>query len=96
MLTLPRITEDIAKIAEEFQISKVDLFGSYANGTATEASDVDVLVEFHPSATTTLLTLCRIRNRLEELLGVDVDVIHGPVPDDSILEIERTVSLYGA
>ena len=96
MLSLQKISADVSSIAEEFQISKADLFGSYANGTATENSDVDVLIEFHPSATTTLLTLSRLKNRLEKMLGVDVDVIHGPVPEDSILEVERTVSLYGA
>lgn len=95
MLSIQKISDEVAVVAKEFSISKAELFGSYANGTATEQSDVDLLVEFHP-AKVTLLTLSRVKNRLEELLRVEVDVIHGPVPPDSILEIERTVSLYGS
>ena len=32
------------KIADNFDVEKVILFGSYANGTATDQSDIDLLV----------------------------------------------------
>lgn len=56
MLSITKIADNIAIIADEFKISKADLFGSYANGTATETSAVDILIEFHPYVTITLLT----------------------------------------
>lgn len=55
MLSITKIADNIAIIADEFQISKADLFGPCANGTATETSVVDILIEFHPSATITYL-----------------------------------------
>ncbi len=38
------IREMAEKIARAFQPERIILFGSYANGTATESSDVDFLV----------------------------------------------------
>jgi len=32
------------RIAENFDVERIILFGSYANGTATEESDIDLLV----------------------------------------------------
>lgn len=94
MLTLQQITDSVLVAANEFPIKKAELFGSYANGKPHAKSDVDLLVEFH-SASVSLLILSRVKHRLEELLGTDVDVIHGPLPSDSILEIDGRVSLYG-
>jgi hypothetical protein len=33
---------------------------------------------------------------MEELLGASVDIIHAPLPDGSMLEIDRRIPLYGA
>jgi predicted nucleotidyltransferase len=38
------IQEAVERIGQEFSPEKVILFGSYADGTATEDSDVDILV----------------------------------------------------
>ena len=35
-----------AYLAAEFGVSRVGLFGSYANGQPDETSDIDLLVEF--------------------------------------------------
>ena len=37
-----------------------------------------------------------IRYRLEELLQTKVDLVHGPLPADGLLEIDRRITLYGA
>ena len=95
MLTIEQIA-DAAKIAaKEYPIKKISLFGSYASGTNTENSDVDLLVEFE-SESVSLLTLAALKYRMEELLGKEVDIIHAPVPQESILEIDNEVSLYAA
>lgn len=54
-------------------ITKVKVFGSVARGTDDEGSDLDLLVEFPDG--TTLLDLSRLDDDLEELVGVDVDVL---------------------
>ena len=47
MLTMDKIKQAVVPLAEKYDIVKVDLFGSYATGTATEKSDVDFLVLFN-------------------------------------------------
>ena len=96
MLTLEQIAEAAKIVAAEYPIMRIDLFGSYANGTNTEESDVDILVEFNKNERITLITLSGLKIRLEELLKISVDVISSPIPDKSILEIDKVVPLYAA
>ena len=49
------------------------LFGSAARGDDHEGSDVDLLVDFAPG--TSLFDILRIRDELEVILGVPVDLI---------------------
>ena len=96
MLSISNI-EDAAKIvAKEYPIEKIQLFGSYAENKNTAQSDVDILVEFSQGAVITLLTLCGLKNRMEELLNTSVDVISLPLPDDSMLKINKVVQIYAA
>ena len=44
MLTQEQIDEIVEKIVEHFKPQKVILFGSYAHGTPTEESDLDLLI----------------------------------------------------
>ena len=44
MVAINRIEEFGRRIGEEFRAEKVILFGSYAQGTATKDSDIDLLV----------------------------------------------------
>ena len=37
MLTIEIIKQKIAPLAEKYQVAKIDLFGSYANGNMTES-----------------------------------------------------------
>jgi len=45
MLTLTDIKNTANAIARKYPIRSLSLFGSYAQGTATENSDVDLLVD---------------------------------------------------
>lgn len=84
----------VSKVAKEFPIKKITLFGSRANNTNREDSDVDLIIEF--SAPVSLLTLSRVRLRLEELLQLNVDVVHGPLRADDLLVVDKEVELYVA
>ena len=44
MITQEKIDEIVQKIVEGYQPEKIILFGSYANGTPTEDSDLDLLI----------------------------------------------------
>jgi predicted nucleotidyltransferase len=58
--------------AQEFGITRIGIFGSLARGEATDASDVDVVVELERPD---LLLLVGIKQELEELLQRPVDVV---------------------
>jgi len=93
MLTHERITEAVAKTARGFSLKKVSYFGSYANGMATEESDLDILVEFF-NPHVSLWTVEDFKNRLEEELNVCVDVVYAPLSTWTITEIENTIPVY--
>lgn len=95
MLTLNQISEAAKIAANEYPITRIDLFGSYANGTNTNESDVDLLVEFETEGVS-LLVLSGLKLRLEEILNTPVDIVHYPIPEGSLLEIEKVVPLYAA
>lgn len=95
MLTVGKIREGIHAVALEYPITKVELFGSYAEGTNHEQSDVDLLVEFVTSSVS-LLTLNALKYRLEEIYHTEVDVVHGPIEDDGLIKVGKVVPLYGA
>ena len=94
MLTIEEIKSTVAKIAPQYNLKKVTLFGSRANGTAKENSDIDLLVEFPKG--TGLIAHVSLKYDLEDLFGLPVDVISAPIPEDSILEIEKEVEIYAA
>ena len=95
MLSIQQIADGVAIAAQEYPLRKVELFGSYADGSSTPKSDVDLLVEFSQPRIS-LLTLNGLKYRMEALLGIEVDIVHGPLPEDSILELNRRISIYGA
>jgi predicted nucleotidyltransferase len=61
-----------AHLADEFGVSKIGLFGSYAKGEPAESSDVDILVELGRPIGFRFLELA---DYLEKVLGQKVDVL---------------------
>jgi predicted nucleotidyltransferase len=64
--------EEIREVVLANHARNPRVFGSAARGEDTEESDLDILVDH--TAETSLLDLARIELRLNELLGVKVDV----------------------
>lgn len=60
---------------KKFSVKDLYLFGSYAREEARDESDLDILVEFEPEAQIGLFALARLRRRLCELLGREVDLV---------------------
>ena len=94
MITHEKIVEAINKVAPEYNITKASYFGSYAEGNAKEDSDLDVLVEFIED-TVSLFDIIGVQLALEEELGIPVDVLHAPLPEDAWIEINKEVPVYG-
>lgn len=93
MLDIETIAKGVQESIRDYPVKKIELFGSYAENRQTEESDVDLLVEF-TSLAVSLLVIASLRNRLENSLGVSVDLIHAPIPEDPILEVGKRVTLY--
>lgn len=76
MLTRETITQRLREcypyLAAEFGVRRLGLFGSFARGTASEGSDVDVVVEFQRPIG---LRFVELVDYLEQLLGRKVDVL---------------------
>jgi hypothetical protein len=60
---------------KQFSVKGLYLFGSYAREEAGDASDLDILVDFEPGAEIGLFAFARLRRRLSELLGKEVDLV---------------------
>jgi predicted nucleotidyltransferase len=60
---------------QKSRVRQLGIFGSFVRGEQTENSDVDVLVEFEPSARFGLLTFCQLENDLSEVLQRKVDLV---------------------
>ena len=94
MLTHEKICNAIASVADQYSLTRASYFGSYADGTATEQSDLDILVEF-AKPVITFYDLIGLKLALEKLLELKVDVIRTPIPQKSTLIINKTVPAYG-
>jgi predicted nucleotidyltransferase len=87
------IQQAVERLAEDYPIKSLSCFGSYADGTQTEESDIDFLVEFDTPAIS-LIKPAGLKRRLEERLGLSVDLIHAPIPPESYIKIKNKVMIY--
>lgn len=62
-------------LRERYGVRALSVFGSFVRGEDKRGSDLDVLVEFEPHRTVTLLEFVRLENELSDLLGVKVDLV---------------------
>jgi predicted nucleotidyltransferase len=60
-------------LKKRFKVETVEIFGSYARGEQTDASDVDLLVTY--SQMTSFFTIYDLEKFLQRKLGVRVDVV---------------------
>ncbi|MFH1990380.1 MAG: nucleotidyltransferase domain-containing protein [Patescibacteria group bacterium] len=56
-------------------IQKVSLFGSYINSAPRQDSDVDILIEFTPSARIGFFKLAQIRRDMEQFVKKPIDLL---------------------
>lgn len=63
------------KLAEDYRVTVVGVFGSYARNEQRPESDVDILLDVHEDAKLDLFDLVRLQNELTDLLGVQTDIV---------------------
>jgi predicted nucleotidyltransferase len=74
LVSIKSIQKTINRIAPEYGVKSVSLFGSYANGEANEDSDIDLVVELEKPLGFRRGRMCI---EIESELGKPVDVIFG-------------------
>lgn len=79
--TLQRLKDDIAA---RFSVSRIGIFGSVARGEQTEASDIDILVEF--SRPVGFFAFLELEEYLSLHLGAPVDLVTPDALKTSIRE----------
>lgn len=70
---LAQLREEVLAVAARHHASDVRVFGSAANGSDTNSSDLDLLVHFSDDAS--LYDQVDLIDELEGLLGIPVDVV---------------------
>jgi len=65
----------IDDFCRRWKVKELALFGSVLREDFTPQSDVDVLVDFEPGASWSLLDLVDMESELEDIFGRDVDLV---------------------
>lgn len=96
MPSVAQIRQVVTPIAQKYGLKKMYLFGSYAKGTATPESDIDILIE--KGLPLSLLRMSGLRQETMDALGLDVDIVSlAGIDSDFWKEIQGTeVLLYEA
>lgn len=90
MVKLADITDKMASYFATQPIDKAWIFGSFARGEATAASDIDILVSFTPNAPITLFKYADMRDTLSKLAHRDIDLVeYGRLKDFAKASAER-------
>jgi len=87
MQGIEEIKEKTLPILKSAGATRAAIFGSYARGEAGQDSDIDMLVDLPPRYS--LLDYIRLKHQIEDVLGIDVDLVEydaiKPIIRDSVL-----------
>ena len=70
-----RLQRAIEENPHKDEIKKISLFGSHLSGEEREDSDVDLLIEFSPSARVGFFKFIDIQEQIARSLGREVDLL---------------------
>ena len=82
MMTIDEIKEKTTEVFDEYPVGTVMLFGSYATGTQTETSDVDMIIK---NSDLGILEMSRMRQQLASVLEKRIDL----VSEDDVSDVFR-------
>ncbi len=92
-MTITDIKNVVVEVAPLYPVLSIDVFGSFANGENTADSDVDLLVCFDEKVAS-LFDMSGLKLDIQEKLNTKVDVVAGPLKENSCLTIEKKVRIY--
>ena len=75
MLTHEKIVGAVKKAANEFSLTKVEYFGSYADGTQRVDSDIDICVVVPEFRVRQMETIYEIRDAISSLTTLPIDIL---------------------
>jgi predicted nucleotidyltransferase len=93
MLRHSDICRAVREAAPLYNLKSAYYFGSYAIGTPTADSDLEILAEFNNPIS--IFKLADFIMVLEDRLGTPVDVVTLPLQKGSHLILEKVVKCYG-
>jgi len=70
-----KLRKDMKHLSERYNVSSLQVFGSYSRGEQTQHSDIDILVDF--SDAIDLFDYVELEMYLSEVLGKKVDLVTG-------------------
>ncbi len=68
------LSENKKLLNEEFHVSKIGLFGSYARNEQTDNSDIDLIVDFEENTDNLYDIKIELKRFFKDNLKVDVDI----------------------
>lgn len=82
---ISEITDKLNPVFDRYNISRAILFGSFAKGTATTKSDLDLLVDSHLKG----FMFCGLMSAIQEAVDMPVDVLDvAHIEEDSPIDRE--------
>ena len=74
-MQLDQIRRALAPVCQEFNVRRLDAFGSVACGKSTRDSDLDLVVEFREPVPRPAKAFFGLLHRIEDTLGCEVDLL---------------------
>ena len=68
------LKEKKSELFSDYQLTKIGLFGSFANGNQTENSDIDLIVEFQPNIKNLTQKKSKIKDLVRNRFNKEVDL----------------------
>lgn len=92
--SLEEIKEKLTPILKKYGVERGYVFGSYAVGRATKNSDIDIRID--PGDIKGLLKLSCLKSDLEDVLGINIDLITTGGVESDFLDVikEEEVLIY--
>ena len=71
----PELRDGIDVICKRYRVRELSAFGSVVTGGFSDASDIDLLVEFEPEAMIGFIALARMQRELSAVFKRTVDLV---------------------
>ena len=73
-MKIEKLRKIVATLCREFEVKRLDVFGSMVRGTTTQSSDIDPLVELVDPDNRPAKRFFGLLHRLEDTLKCDIDL----------------------